>query len=218
MSTISLPRLTEDGIPRVVDVPDWISSTLEDFMEWYGAIPHDPAAATRALALALSIMETHLDRELQVKARTETTDASCVVLLRAWPVLYVDEMTAGSAGTVIPPDQYRLDMRRGIITPGGFYWTTSVTYVGGLHPFPADLEMAIWLIAADKYPGVTSAAEAGTGQAVRRVTTPDVGTVEYASSGGAGGRSADMLLGGTLSPAIEAMVARYRAESVVGAG
>jgi hypothetical protein len=213
-----LPRLTEDGKQRVVPFPDWITSTLEDFMDWLGVVPHDPAAATRALTLALATVETWLDRELQVKERTETTDSACVVLLRAWPVLYVVEMTAGSAGTVIPPDQYRLDTRRGIITPGGLYWTTSVTYAGGLYPFPADLEMALWTVAAALYPGAASAGAANTGQAVRRVTTPDVGTVEYASSGGGGGRSADMLLGGTLSPAIEATLARYRAESVVGAG
>ena len=216
--SVRLPRITEDGTLRVVDAPDWLSETLDDFMEWYGAVPHDPAAASRALALALATVETWLDRELQVKERTETTEASCVVLLRAWPVLYVVEMTAGSAGTVIPPDQYRLDSRRGIITPGGYWWATTVTYAGGLYPFPADLEMALWTVAAALYPSVSSAAGAGTGQAVRRVTTPDVGTVEYASSGAAAGRSSDLLLGGILSPAIEATLARYRAESVVGAG
>jgi hypothetical protein len=218
MSEALVTRITEDGIPRVIEGTEWVPGTLDDFINWYGAVPPDPAAATRALNLALATVETWLDRELEVKERTETTDASCVVLLRAWPVLYVVEMTAGSAGTVIPPDQYRLDTRRGIITPGGFYWATTVTYAGGLYPFPADLEMALWTVAAALYPSVTSAAGAGTGQAVRRVTTPDVGTVEYATSGAAAGRSSDLLLGGILSPAIEATLARYRAESVVGAG
>ena len=216
--TDCLPRITEDGITRVVEDHDWVAETLDSFMAWYGAVPPDPAAATRALTLALATVETWLDRELEVKERTETTDASCVVLLRAWPVLAVAEMTAGSAGTVIPADQYRLDTRRGIITPGGYYWATTVTYCGGLYPFPADLQQALWTVAAALYPSVSSAAGAGTGQAVRRITTPDVGTVEYASSGAAAGRSSDLLLGGILSPAIEATLARYRAESVLGAG
>jgi hypothetical protein len=197
----------------------WVSDTLAGWSAWYGGTV-DPATATRALTLALQSVETWLDRPLERLERTETAEAACAILLRAWPVASVASVTAGQAATVIPPEQYRLDARRGILTPGGYYWSTTVTYTGGLPtPFPADLEMALWTIAAELYPGMGSAAEAGTGQGVKRVTTPDVGTVEFASSGSSGeGRTADRLLGGILSPAIEATLQRYRAESAVGVG
>ena len=195
----------------------WVEDTLAAWSAWYGGTV-DPATASRALALALQSVETWLDRSLELAERTETHEAACAILLRAWPVASVSSVTAGQAATVIPADQYRIDMRRGILAPG-YYWSTTVTYIGGLEPFPPDLEMALWSIAAELYPGMAAAGSAGTGQAVRRVTTPDVGTVEYASSGSSGeGRTSDRLLGGILSPAIEATLQRYRAESAVGVG
>jgi hypothetical protein len=196
----------------------WVDDTLADFMAWYGAVPPDEAAATRALTLALATVETWLDRGLERLERVETYDQACAILLRAWPVESVASLTVGQAATVIGPDQYTLDKRRGILTPGGYYWSATVTYTGGLEPFPADLTQALWSVAAALYPGAGSAAGGDTGGAVRRITTPDAGTVEFASTSSSGTRSADMLLGGILSPAIEAALNRYRAESAIGVG
>jgi hypothetical protein len=82
---------------------------------------------------------------------------------------------------------------------------------------PVDLELALWMVAAALLPAVQSAAGAVAGQPIVRVSTPDVGTVEFArASSSAGGGLGDRLLGATLSPQIEALVYRYRAESVVG--
>lgn len=195
----------------------WVSDNLEPFKAWLGGTPDD-AAATRALTLALQTVETWLDRELELAERVQENGPACVILLRAWPVLSIASITYGTALTPLAPENWRLDARTGVLTPAGYFWSTTVTYTGGLDPFPIDLQMALWAVAAELYPGMLSATGAGTGQAVRRVTTPDVGTVEYASSSGGAGRQSDALLGATLSPAIEAALSRYRAESVLGVG
>ena len=110
-----------------------------------------------------------------------------------------------------------IDKRVGhICLPALSGWTTAV-YVGGFDPLPADLEFALWQVAAAYYPSMSSAGggDGATGP-VRRVTTPDVGTVEYAVFTPTSGAPSDRLLGATLSQQIEELLTRYRAESVVG--
>jgi len=193
----------------------WVDDTLEDFKTWLGGTPDD-AAATRALTLALATVETWLDRPLEKAERVqEDWPAYGVILLRAWPVESVSALTIIN-GPPLDLANLRLDKRTGrLLAPGCYYTQATTTYVGGFDPMPADLELALWQIAAAFYPTAQSAGGASTGQAVKRVTTPDVGTVEFVSSGAAGG-SADAILGATLSPQIESLLQRYRAESVVG--
>jgi hypothetical protein len=191
----------------------WVDDTLEDFKTWLGVT--DDAAATRALTLALATVETWLDRPLEKAERTETNWLlSGVIRLRAWPVETVSALTIVN-GQPLDLSWLIIDNRTGLVCAPLLAGQTTTTYIGGYDPMPADLELALWQVAAALYPTVQSAAGASTGQAIKRVTTPDVGTVEFATNGAAGGE-ADSLLGATLSPQIESLLARYRAESVVG--
>lgn len=195
----------------------WSADTLDDFIAWLALTPPaDPATATRALTVALATVETWLDRPLEQMERTQFDYGYAEqVLLRAWPVVSVSAITQGGDDTPVDLELAHLDKRTGRLRMPALYALLSVTYVGGYDPMPADLEFALWQIAASLYPAMKSAAGAELGQAVSRVSTPDVGTVEFRSSSSGGGAT-DALLGATLSPAIESALQRYRAESVVG--
>lgn len=195
----------------------WVDDTLADFIAWLAMDPPaDDATATRALTLALASVETWLDRPLEKMERTEEDYAvTGIVRLRAWPVESVSSVVIGN-GPPVDVSMLAIDKRVGhVCMPTWSGWTTLV-YVGGYDPLPPDLEFALWQVAAAYYPSMASAAGVETGGAVRRITTPDVGTIEYATAAAAGGGQADRLLGATLSPQIEALLTRYRAESVVG--
>jgi len=194
----------------------WTADTLEAFKAWLGATtpPADDATLTRALGLALATLETYLDRPLEKAERTQDDyNVGGVILLRAWPVESVATIDAG--GVPIAFDPLRLDKRTGRLGVPCWYGATSTKYTGGFEPMPIDLEHALWMIAAALVPAVQSAAGAEAGQPIIRVSTPDVGTVEFARASSSGG-AADRLLGATLSPQVESLVQRYRAESVVG--
>ena len=53
-----------------------------------------------------------------------------------------------------------------------------VTYAGGYKTFPADLELALWLIFDDVWDQLTNAGSGNTG-GIAGITIPDVGTIRY---------------------------------------
>lgn len=198
----------------------WVSDTLDEFKTWLAVAGQplpDDATATRALTVALATVETWLDRELEQAERVQEHHGFVeTVLLRAWPVDSVASIVQGAApGDVVDLALTHLDKRTGRLRMPALYALVTVTYTGGFATMPADLEFALWQIAAALYPGMKSAAGANSGAPIVRVSTPDVGTVEYRASSAAG-QSADVILGATLSPAIESALQRYRAESVIG--
>jgi hypothetical protein len=196
----------------------WAADTLADFVAWLDMTPPaDDATATRALNVALATVETWLDRELEERERVQEHHGFAeTVLLRAWPVASVASITQGEApGAAVDLTLTHLDKRTGRLRMPALYALLTVTYTAGFATMPADLEFTLWQIAAALYPAMKSAAGAAIGPAVARVSTPDVGTVEF-RAGAAGGEATDALLGATLSPAIEAALERYRAESIVG--
>lgn len=194
----------------------WVDDTRAAWIAWLGGTtPPTDDQATRALTLALATVETWLDRELELIERIQD-DAPVhgVIRLRAWPVESLTAITVN--GEALELTWVKLDKRTGhLVAPGCYYVSVTTTYTGGFDPMPPDLELALWMVAAQLYPSTLSAAGADMGQTVRRVTTPDVGTVEY-SVGAAGETTADELLGGTVSPQVAGLLSRYRAESVVG--
>lgn len=195
----------------------WVADTVGAWTAWYGAGAVEPFA-TRALTVALATVETWLDRPLELlERRQESWDGPTVILLRAWPVAELVSIEVDPGQSAPGLDAVKLDKETGRLAIGTHAWS-AVTYTGGFDPMPADLEIALWNVAAALYPGIASAAGADAGGTVSRVTTPDVGTVEFRNPAGAGASTADQLLGGTLSPVIEALLQRYRAPSVVGAG
>lgn len=196
----------------------WLADTLPGFIAWLDMTPPaDDATALRALTVALSTVETWLDRELDLAERVQEHHGFVeTVLLHAWPVAAVTSIVQGAApGDPVDLALVHTDKRTGRIRMPALYALVTVTYTGGFATMPADLEFALWQIAAALYPAMKSAAGAELGQAVSRISTPDVGTVEFRSSSSGGGAT-DALLGATLSPSIEAALQRYRAESVVG--
>jgi hypothetical protein len=192
----------------------WAADTLAAFKAWLGATTATDAQLTAALELALATVESWLDRPLELVERTqEDFDANCMVRLRAWPVESVASVTyAGQAADVAA---LALDKRTGRLGVP-FYWGTITTvYTGGFATMPRELELVLWSVAAALLPAASSSAGVDMGQAVRRVTTPDVGTVEYATATASEGQAAQFL-GGAAPPQFEAVLSRYRAESIVG--
>jgi hypothetical protein len=191
----------------------WAADTLTAFKAWLGATTATDAQLTAALELALVTVENWLDRPLELMERTqEDFDANCVVRLRAWPVESVASVTyAGQAADVA---LLALDKRTGRLGVP-YYWGAMVTvYTGGFDPMPRDLELVLWSVAAALLPASSSSAGVDLGQEIRRVTTPDVGTVEYATASSSS--AAEQFLGGAVPPQFESVLARYRAESVIG--
>lgn len=192
----------------------WAADTLAAFKAWLGTTTATDEQLTAALELALVTVENWLDRPLEKMERTqEDFDAQCIVLLRAWPVDSVASVTyAGQAADVA---QLALDKRTGRLGVP-FYWGATVTvYTGGFDPMPRDLELVLWAVAAALLPASSSSAGVDMSQEIRRVTTPDVGTVEYATASSSSDQAAQ-LLGGAIPPQFESVLARYRAESVIG--
>lgn len=197
----------------------WVSDTLADFIAWLNLTPPaDDATATRALTVALAAVETWLDRPLELAERTQEDFGLMErILLRAWPVESVSLITHDDGDdTEIDLELVHLDKQTGRLRMPTLYGTVRTTYTGGFATMPAELEFALWQVAAVLYPAMKSAAGASSGAQVSRVSTPDVGTVEFRSSSAGGGAPADSILGATLSPSIEALLQRYRAESVLG--
>jgi len=192
----------------------WPTDTLSAFKAWLGATTATDDQLTAALELALVTVENWLDRPLELKQRTQTDfDANCVVRLRAWPVDNVTSVTyAGQAADVA---LLALDKATGRLAVPYYWGAIETVYSGGFDPMPRDLELVLWTVAAAVLPASSSRAGVSLAPAVRRVTTPDVGTVEYATPP-ASESQAEQLLGGAIPPQFESVLARYRAESVIG--
>lgn len=222
-------RYTDSGAIRVTEDSDttpttWPEEVLEAFLEYLGATEDQDGQADLALNLALDVVEHWLDRPLELKERTqEDTDVAGVILLQAWPVVSVASVTIDNGqpgGQVIDLAYTRLAKQTGRLAVGGRYgWGVVVTVYSGGFPFdafPADLQFALFAIGAALFPQLAPGAGAGggTGQPVVRVSTPDVGLIEFARAGAGGVDS--RILGATLSPAIDSMLSRYRNQSVIG--
>lgn len=193
----------------------WPADALERFKAWIAPATPTDDQATAALVLALEQVELWLDRPLELLERIEDDWViDCLVRLRAWPVQELAAVTL--AGHALDLEHVVLDRRTGRLAVPGAGGHVVVTYTGGFDPFPAGLELALFIVAGELLPLASSAAGAELGGAVRRVTSPDAGTVEYANTTETAGRQADQLLGGALPAQAESLLWRYRAEGPIG--
>lgn len=197
----------------------WPQDALARFKAWIAPATPTDEQATGALALALETVELWLDRPLELLERIEESwTVTGLVRLRAWPVTAIAGVVVGEPAVPIATPALVVDKRTGRLAVPAVCGHVVVTYTGGLDPFPPGLELALFMVAAELLPLVSSSAGAAElGEAVRRVTSPDAGTVEYASSAETAGRQADQLLAGEMPPQVESLLWRYRAEGPIGA-
>ena len=208
----------------------------DDLLAILGVKPDDPdlaakeAAAEKALAFAMSLVESYLDRGLEYVAdEVEVfTPPTSRALLRRYPVEAIDEIAwppwGGYAGGTWPVETYRADLARGIVYLGNWGWAVgqvSIAYAGGYKEgeYPEPLLAALMALAASLYPGIyeTGLPVPNLAPNIKQLTMPDVGTVEFNGAGGGDGGSAVMGYG-EISSAHMGALDRYRAESIVGVG
>jgi hypothetical protein len=183
-------------------------------------IARKTAGAEQALELALVVVENYLDRKLEfLDPETETFGPGVLrrLLLRRYPVASVSSITV--QGIERPADSWFVDREAGILHLWGWAaWAIVVTYSGGFKDdeWPPDLLMVLLELAASLYPGVLEAGVPVLGAiepAIRRISVPDVGTIEYAD---AGNTSLSVLGFGVVPQAYLGVLNRYRAASAVG--
>ncbi len=181
-----------------------------------------------ALDTALAIAEKYCDRKFMYAAETASfymVKAQALKLYR-YPVEQIVSITDTSGGTTFGTDTYKAHLASGTILFDGWHSAreVDVSYAGGYKTLPADLELALW----DVFSSVWSltpgwGASAGTGApvagAIKSITVPDVGKIDYDLSGGAAaGSGAGAGAGGYLTPVAVMLLDKYKAESAVGVG
>lgn len=196
-------------------------------LEELGVAPDDPdyaeklEAAEKALTFTLSIVERYLDRKLEyLAAEVESFGPGPRkrLLLRRYPLEAVAEIMI--AAQVVPVDCYAADDEAGVVYLYGWAgWPLKVTYAGGYKDdeWPPELLMVLMELAAAAYPGMLEAGVPVLGSIeppVKRVSVPDVGTIEYADAGPSS--SIDVLGFGIIPQAYGAVLDRFRAASIVG--
>lgn len=193
-------------------------------------------AANGALVFALQLIESYLDRQLDYVADAVETfgpPPTQRALLRRYPVEVVSEVSYPPLGpwegTTVPPAGYVADLPRGIVFVNGygFGWfgygwpaaILQVTFSGGYKPeaFPRDLLAVIMALAESLYPEILAGAipTPSASPQIKRISVPDVGTVELLSEGD-GGAAADVMGFGSIPASMIGVLDRYRAESIVG--
>lgn len=179
-----------------------------------------------ALDVALAIAEKYCDRKFMYAAEVASfylVKAQALKLYR-YPVEQIVSITDTSGGTTIGSDTYKAHLSSGSILFDGWHSAREidVSYAGGYKTLPADLELALWDIfnsvwSATPGWGAAAGAAAPAAGAIKSITVPDVGKIDYdlsggTASGGAGGA------GGYITPVAEMLLDKYKAESAVGVG
>ena len=200
-----------------------------ELLEKIGVAPDDPdyaaklLAAENSLAFVLSVTERYLDRRLEYKLDEVETFGPAPrkrLLLRRYPIEDVAEILIGTS--ILPLEQYAagFDGEAGVVYLYGWAgWPARITYSGGYkdEEWPPELLMVVMELAASAYPGFATAGVpilGGIEPPVKRVSVPDVGTIEYADNGGSS--SIDVLGFGVIPRSYGAVLERFRAASIVG--
>jgi len=203
----------------------WAPALLEEI----GIPTSDPdyaaklASAEKSLVFVLAVTERYLDRKLEyLDGEVETFGPAPRrrLQLRRYPIEDVSEILIGTSA--IPLEQYAagFDGEAGVVYLTVWAgWPARVTYAGGYpdDAWPPELLMVVMELAASVFPGISTAGVpvlGGIEPPVKRVSVPDVGTIEYADNGGSG--SMDVLGFGVIPRAYSAVLDRFRAASIVG--
>lgn len=166
-----------------------------------------------ALALALSIVETYLDRKLEylVDDVHIALPGSLDALVRRYPIESVKSITNHSGAIVF-------DAKRGIVPVPYSNSPVEVVYTGGYKPgeIPSEIEyvlMKLFDVLAPDF-GLPTVGQV-SGSTIQSITVPDVGTVRYSESASGSTSLAGI---GLLTGTMRGLLDPYRAESAVGAG
>lgn len=135
--------------------------------------------------MALALAETYCDRWFSYQtdaSETFTHDGRMTCSLKRYPLESVASVTTlGTDGA--PVDGYDFDAASGVVyLHGVFAHQYKVTYTGGFQTFPPDLLFALLLTFDNCWQALfeTSASDDAE-QAVKAMTVPDVGRLEYAT-------------------------------------
>lgn len=201
----------------------FVEQSLSYFVSTKLGIPaNDPdlaaktSAAQAALSLALEIVEIYLDRGLEFREDiTEEIEWDHnSYLVRRFPITKVHNFSHSS-------DSYQVDKARGMVRGfGSVKEAVSITYDGGYEMLPPPLHYVLLDIAASIYPTIYAAGTSGaisTGQAIKSISTPDVGTISY-YEGAAAAADGSGTPWAVISGSHRMILDRYRAESVIGVG
>lgn len=184
--------------------------------------PDDPElaaktlAAQAALTLALDTVELYLDRglEFQKDITEEIEWDHNSYLVRRFPIVKVHNFSHSS-------DSYQVDKARGMVRGfGSVKEGVSITYDGGYEMIPPPIQYILFDVATTLYPTIYDAGTSGaisTGQAIKSISTPDVGTISY-YEGAAAAADGSGTPWAFISGAHRMLLDRYRAESVIGVG
>lgn len=213
-------------------------------MAWYGNIevlrvraglqPADDtkdALLEQAAAATLDLVETYLDRKLELKDDIEYFYVGDKhILVHRWPIVR-DSVTILVDDNPVSMTDKLVDYERGIIyrpPTGGKGSESSVEYEGGYDPIPASLLWAM-LAAFDSvwygtpgWGGTPGAGQTTGSGEVKKVTLVGIGSVDLdtGSTSGSASRSGGntSTAWGILSEDAITILDRYRRESVIGVG
>lgn len=199
----------------------WADATLERFKAWLGDTSATDAQLKLALDTALATAENYCQRGFEKRDVVGELFAPARPWSHTWRWPLDTIAAVRFEDQPLTVDNYRADMERGrLYVAGAWSGELAIDYTGGLDPaaFPPDLELALWSIAAPMvaaWQSVAGAPIAG-GAGTKRISQPDLGTIEFfeggAGGGGAGGSAS------AFSPAIEALLNPYRSAAGVGVG
>jgi hypothetical protein len=170
-----------------------------------------PADTTKDLILqvsldtALALAETWCNRRFMYKAvelETFSYPFAQGLQLSRYPLESVASVTPVGQ-TAIGTDMYQAVLKTGQIKSLG--WLSAkqidVTYAGGYKVLPADLELALWMVFDAAWAAMPGGGGGGASSVdvIKRITLPDVGSIEMAtnsassSGGGAAGGAGGLL-------------------------
>ena len=166
------------------------------------------AAITTAYDAALDMIEAYLNRKLEFMADQEhfTHINGYTASLRRYPVT--------SVASVRPDAKYHVERETGVLHFDGRVREHDLTvdYSGGFTP--TTLPAVIHLALLDTFKAIWDAAQGGGGQTgeIQSITAPDVGTIRFATSGGAAAAGSAGSTGGLIPAYLLGMLSLFRRE------
>lgn len=146
---------------------------------------------------SIIMAETYCDRKFDYKADAEeifTYEADKTISLERYPLQAINFVTTADGQS--QPTPFRFERKTGILHAYGFAHDEELTvnYAGGYVTLPADLMNAFLYIFDAVWANVTTSGGGGVSTptgGIKAMSVPDVGRVEFESSGSSGGGSTE---------------------------
>jgi hypothetical protein len=131
---------------------------------------------TMLMNSAMTIIENYCHRKFILQADQEkfVLDETKTIRLRRFPIASVESVVYANGMEL---NDYLLDAESGTIVFAERVFNSEVlvSYTGGFDPIPPDVLLALQSVVRKTFNEVTG----DTGQAIRRMQSPDLGLVEY---------------------------------------